>query len=838
MDILPFNFIIISANKKTGIYILYGPKSGKQYKLQNSDFFPVEVGDVIYGECLLKPGDFIVPVGTPMVIVPNTYNVMESTISSALKLDSKVGKSKIAKIYNFFGRSVVVPTAKDATTVDRHELICKYIDSLAYEYQVNMKSVLDKLNFGPDDIKDLDLPRDKLTTLMLWVHKHRNIRRLWLLGLNNRDIKACHTSPIELYRLCTETNHGVLTFPAISIDKCKSILERQKKTVTMEDINCAIIVREIYNKVNRQAWVGIPKSMLAKNFPNLDSLTDRLFKEYNVVYEYGTYYLKRQALIEKEVACFMVDMINISKSGKTTVDIKDSKDSKIQYDLTDGVKLSDDQKQAVTYSLSTKLSIVTGGAGSGKTTTSKVVIHNWEQSKIEYRLCAFTGKAAARLSEVTGRKAVTIHRLLMELQHIGDEPVDPETKDRNDNKPIKAILMDEVSMLTIELFWRLIIKMKEIGYNDYTIFMIGDPNQLPPISWGKLLDELLKIPEVPVFKLVNNHRMYKVDGEIDGIIVAANQILGIKGPDPVASKIVDEFDGYDFDDTESGFVTVNNDMDFKDTDNFRILEGNIDFVTALLKIFKSQDIPSKDIVIITPYRADIINLNAQFKAIFNANSKSITDINGTNWAINDRVMAQKNDYNKDIYNGQEGYVTDINESNITIDFNGNVQTFDLPSPETNTAKWKKKKFLSGNSNSVNDDKSEQANNDTDSDGEVTLDCIKHSYAITVHKGQGSEWNHVIMYIPSDLDSKEQKSGQSKFLNKLLLYTAITRARRSLHIVSSRATVKAAAVQKNGYRCDNLAIRIRDMLGPISSNSTTVESLPTIPIFSFAMPKSK
>ena len=160
---------------------------------------------------------------------------------------------------------------------------------------------------------------------------------------------------------------------------------------------------------------------------------------------------------------------------------------------------------------------------------------------------------------------------------------------------------------------------------------------------------------------------------------------------------------------------------------------------------------------------------------------------GIKWSVGDRVMMTENNYIINIMNGTEGIITDLNNNEIQVTFkSGDVQTFTIGNPN-------------GDDNLTND-RWDNTNEKSSNKKDLYTSMLIHSYAVSVHRYQGSETNYIIFYIP--------KVNMSKFLNRNLLYTGITRAKKGIWMVGDYDTMVRAATTSPPYRCDNLALRIK------------------------------
>lgn len=734
-----------------GTFTIKAPKSGKSYSCVCAGFCPVEEGDIVSGDCEEKNGVLHFH-KVPTVIVPDTQEAIVRYLTSfPLKL------FPLPKLNNFYAAlaqlaSASFPSSADGKQVNVQENICRYLDNKAYEYTHDHTVV--------KELKSLT----NITTvtnvekLLAHVHKHRNRRRLWLLGLKDRDINSCHMPEPDIYRTIIHKPHGVLTLYSLDIDKCRAILDHLGFTVTPEDALCAAVVRILHSNVKNKAYAGTPSNLLHKMLgpgTDMSRLLPRLKEEYGVVLDMGTYYLQQQHRVEKETAQFIHDLLR--KPPLTTS----------MAELKFEAKFTQEQRSAVLTMYNNWISCLQAPAGCGKTLSISQFIANLDSYKKKYYMCTFTARAAERLTELTGKPAYTIHRLISMLNKRGESKKEEK---------IDYIINDEVSMLPVPLFYRLFTTILKLGHTPQWVF-VGDKNQLPTISWGNLMTELLKIKELPFSQLSKNHRI--TEGNNDGISAAANVVIG-------ESKATVDTD-YDFDDDD---ITVSDatTMSFKETDNFRILDGGIDVVYELLSLLYKSGIKQNRITIITPFNNnDIQALNKKFQDIFNESGQKIKDIKGREWIVGSRIMCTRNNYELGIFNGTQGTIMAVDEKNLCVQFKGVMHQFPFPQP----------------GDPVKEEAKSGSDDDPEFEGDIGVDQLVISYALTTHKIQGGENDIIIVWLPPSKDSG--------FLNKNLIYTAFTRARASLFVVGDRNTLMRAIQRKPKYRCDNLCARIRALL---------------------------
>ena len=421
------------------------------------------------------------------------------------------------------------------------------------------------------------------------------------------------------------------------------------------------------------------------------------------------------------------------------------------------ITLANNQREAVKESLKNGVLVITGGPGTGKTTTINAIITILEKKELEILLAAPTGRAAKRMTETTNRQALTIHRLL-EISFMGQGNFAQEFG-KNEENPLEAdvIIIDEVSMVDIMLM-KSLVKALMPGTR---LILVGDVDQLPSVGPGNVLNDIINSNEIKVVKLNEIFRQARESA----IVMNAHRI-------------------------NNGEVPILNE---KGKDFFFIRKGSQDEViktileltkTRLPKFAKCS--PIKDIQILTPMRKSplgVNSLNAYLQDELNPPSKNKNEkeFRDTLFREGDKVMQIKNNYNISwkilnkydypldegvgIFNGDTGIITEINNrlEKITIKFDDNkVVEYDY----------------------------------------TNLEELDLAYAITIHKSQGSEYQVVILPI---------HSGPPMLLSRNLLYTAVTRAKKLVVVVGLEDTIKRMIDNKREInRYSSLKDRIQEL----------------------------
>ena len=387
--------------------------------------------------------------------------------------------------------------------------------------------------------------------------------------------------------------------------------------------------------------------------------------------------------------------------------------------------LSKQQQRAIRNALTYPVSVLTGGPGTGKTTCLKTLIASLEQLSIAYALASPTGRAAKRLSEATGRPASTIHRLL------GYSPVEGFKHHSENPLPIDFLIVDETSMLDMILANNLLKALRAEAH----ILLVGDVDQLPSVGAGDVLRDVIASGIAPVTRLTEIFRQ----AAGSEIITNAHRVNQGKMPVfPAASHEGESVSG-DF------FL-------FPAEDASAAAEWIEDVVCQRIPKSFGFD-PLTQIQVLAPmYRgpAGVTALNERLQAAINPPkaNKPEKKLFGQVYRPGDKVMQTKNNYDKDVFNGDIGFVRalDLLDQTMTISFDGRRIEYD----------WSE------------------------------ADQLTLAYAVSVHKAQGSEFPAVVMPVVTQ---------HYIMLQRNLLYTAITRAQKLSVLVGNRRAI-AIAVRNN------------------------------------------
>lgn len=478
--------------------------------------------------------------------------------------------------------------------------------------------------------------------------------------------------------------------------------------------------------VPREKLIKSGEMFLEANSEYIEEQIDCLLKSKELI-EYAVndrsfVFLPHIFAAEKHISDRIKLMVQFPPAGHKTLadDInKIEKEHNIQYE--------EKQREAIVTAVEKGILILTGGPGTGKTTTINGIIELFESQGLKTALCAPTGRAAKRMSEVTGRQAKTIHRLL-EVEFDSEER---QSFARNIRNPlsVQAVIVDELSMVDVCLFSSLLDALP-LGCR---LVMVGDSNQLPPVGSGNVLHDLINSNLLPTVELTEVFRQAMQS------LIVTNAHKIVRGENIDVSNKNNDFFFMSRTVASSAAQTVS------------------DLLTSRLPKAYGYS-PLEDIQILCPSRkgeTGSININRLIQATLNppsADKKEITS-QGKLFREGDKVMQIKNNY--DIVWKKDG------ESGTGI-FNGDIGILE------------KIDLKSGLMTIAFDDKITQY--PTESFSEIEL-----AYAITVHKSQGNEFPAVIMPLiglPPQLSYRN------------LLYTAVTRAKKHMIIVGSASQLNA------------------------------------------------
>lgn len=382
--------------------------------------------------------------------------------------------------------------------------------------------------------------------------------------------------------------------------------------------------------------------------------------------------------------------------------------------ISHGIQLAPQQVEAIEAALFNKVTILTGGPGTGKTTTLRALLDLLDRAGHSYLLAAPTGRAAKRLAEATGREAKTIHRLL--------EYKPGEGFGRHEHNPLDAdmVIVDETSMLDLVLANTL---LKAIGPDSH-LLLVGDVDQLPSVGAGDVLRDLIASGVTAVIRLETIFRQ------------AANSLI-VQNAHRINQGQMPSTPG----DAADFFLFVKQDPD-------ELAELIVDIVQRRIPHKFHLD-PMEDVQVLSPMyngSVGVNNLNERLQAALNPPGKGKGErrLGGRVFRVGDKVMQTVNNYDKNVYNGDIGRITAMDpiQQTMTVSVDGAPVVYDF----------------------------------------LEVDELVHAFAVSVHKSQGAEYPCVVMPVVTQ---------HYLMLQRNLLYTAVTRARRLVVLAGTRRAIGIA-----------------------------------------------
>ena len=423
-----------------------------------------------------------------------------------------------------------------------------------------------------------------------------------------------------------------------------------------------------------------------------------------------------------------------------------------RLESSQGIRYAPMQRSTLGLALKNQIVVITGGPGTGKTTSIRAILAMFEQLGLKPLLTAPTGRAAKRMTELTGQEASTVHRLLgAKFDEDSDHVV--FTKDESDRLDCDAVILDECSMVDICLMDALLKALPP----DARLVMVGDADQLPPVGPGNVFSALIRSQVIPTVRLTEIFR------QNEGSRIIRNAHMINRGEHPNLAE------------NSGDFFRLK-----------RLQAGtSVETITQLCsqRLPGKMGIPPEDIQVLSPTRKGELgtaNLNRALQAVLNPPGKEKKEklFGDAVFREGDRVMQIKNNYDilwknasgtesgTGIYNGDIGVIEAIDPEaeTITVNFDGRIASFGFDS----------------------------------------LIELEHAWAITVHKAQGSEYRAVILAL---------STGSQMLLTRGVLYTAVTRAKELMIMVGDDQTAyQMIDNYRRSKRYTALRVRLRKLCG--------------------------
>lgn len=432
------------------------------------------------------------------------------------------------------------------------------------------------------------------------------------------------------------------------------------------------------------------------------------------------------SLLENKTANLFAKPFNIEGISKST-----------------GIEYDEVQIKAIKQAIDSKVMVLTGGPGTGKTTTTQGIIAALKSMGLRILLAAPTGRASKRMSEATGMEAKTIHRLLEYNPKDGYK--------RNDENPLEgdALIVDECSMIDIVLMNNL---MKAIP-TSMRLVLVGDIDQLPSVGAGNVLRDIIDSNRIPVIRLTRIFRQ----AQSSRIVMSAHAINQGRFPDTSNGKETDFF-----------FMQME--------EPEAVAENIVKLVKERLP--KAYRQPISNIQVLTPMQRGVVgasNLNVSLQTALNPSQLALNR-GGYSFRLNDRVMQLRNNYDKEVFNGDLGYVSHVNmeDRTLQVDFDGKLVEYEISE----------------------------------------LDELTLAYATTIHKSQGSEYPIVVMPVLMT---------HYVMLQRNLIYTGITRAKKICVLLGTKKALSFAIRNMSVLKRNT---KLKERLNPSSEQQKhTIYSIP-------------
>lgn len=765
---------------KEQFFTLYLMQSKKDVKCMFKGFLPLREQDIVSGygnfDNTGAYKDTFVFSEAPNVDICKDKEIILQSIFRGTKSTSR-GDARGYKFYD----ALITENGGEKGLHD-------YIDNLAENYSYARESIIQRFSSI--------LTAKQLNGFISWWIKDHIKRKLWILGLTNKDISSCsYMSKTRLYEQLCSNPYLLLSLP---MEICDSVMLRLEKQVDSTTRKAAVAARELDTYTSKYKHACVPVTTARRRIGFLDSVLEQLSSDYGVAEEYDCYYLRYQRIVE---TCISDHLLYLNELHNSVYDC----DALMQH-INAGMyceSCCDEQIDAMKLAIGKNISIITGGAGSGKTTIILTIGKAIHANGKKPLFVSFTGKAVTRIKQEMRRRGMrdyitkvhTMHFIIGAKKERQTQPSIPITDDTTEDiLDFDHVIIDETSMVCSTLMYDFIKTFQDTSYK---LTLVGDPNQLPPISWGSFFRQVVESNALPMVKLIQNHRQTEEN------VIGKNSLKILEG-NPY----------------------------LEETSKFRIHEGDIDFVKQLVVSFYENGVKggvleshsSSTMCIITPYNRDMVVLNDAAQEIYNpfmdkelkdgrvitaetkeqdssvitvftssqeSGYKKGSSRQGESWRVGDRIMLIKNSYRLGVMNGEEGEITGLFDG-YDEHFKRNLKGVDVMFTNNVAATFYHEL-----------DEEDMIEEDKDDSSELPLmKYLQKSWCVTVHKTQGSEYDYVIFYLP--------RGGSVDFLNRPLAYTALTRAKKGMHCVCEDRGDLISMIKQEPFKTyENLDKRLKD-----------------------------
>jgi hypothetical protein len=636
-------------------------------------------------------------------------------------------------------------------------------------------------------------------------------RRLYLHNLTKTEIWACQRYGLGTWKAFEMLRLNPLLLVPVPLDKCIDICRQLDFSIDSDQLTAGKVVRKIW-KDQERGWAGTPDYQVRSEIAWHPGVLPLLLNQYGVVHDQETYYLPLTYQQERAVAQWLIEVVTRDtaeatgkkppeKTGdgeRTTTQPGENAIAPTKLHTTR--PLHPLQEEAIRQALQRHVVVITGGAGTGKTTTVSQLVVNLHRERVAYAVVSPTGKATARLRQElrtipellkvttksntalgaigsTGLAAsgesstptelrvspTTIHHLLLVPPHHLDH-----------------IVVDEVSMVTIDLLAQLLNLFPDARYT-----LVGDVGQIQPIGWGTLLHQCLLSGTIPTYFLTADFRLYQTPGERNGLAENRDALAAFARGAPGVER-----------------------YQFAITPNFQFIPVTLQEMQAYLLAFHQNGIRP---TILSFYRSNLDILNSYCQQMYYGTEPGVVDSEGHAWRKGDRVMMLVNDSNINVYNGEEGHIITVTPAEVVVDFGGaGIHAYSTQ--------------VRSHEDSIDPEGVRLASKHRDTS------YLSLSYAITVHKAQGSEFDFVLVYCntpePGQKVVNNYRPTGRGFVNIQLIYTAVSRAKRAAYVMGTLSVFSEGIKCTAGYRHDKLAKRLRSALPQVRID---LPEAPTLPV---------
>lgn len=593
--------------KITGSFIIH-PKFGKQFKAQ---------------ECIST--------------MPNSLSGIKKYLGSGII--KGIGPAYADKLVNYFGQNILEVIDKNPTRLQEVNGIGpKKIEKIVSAWQeqkeiANIIVFLQEKNISCNIAVKIYKKYKQEAIAILSDNPYRLADEIWGIGFKTADeiaqklgfdlIRKERIAAGINYTITTATQQGHLYI---------EIEELKEKTITLLNLEHIDNNQEKIKQILKQAFYYLYEKDKIKviNYNNQNLIT-----------------LSQYFFTEKNVSDKIKNIINYKSKLNFDIDKIYQKLRTSNESSKNNIELNEQQQLGIMGSFKNKVTVITGGPGTGKTTLIKKLLELLESENVNYKLAAPTGRATKRMIEGTGRYATTIHRLL-------DFDVSIMNFKHNENNTLNLdfLIIDEASMIDIFLANAI---LKAIPYNAHIVF-IGDVDQLPSVGPGNVLNDLISSQKIAVTRLTQIFRQ----AQDSLIVINAHKINN--GQYPVSN----------IENSKNDFIFIKE----EDPENITSHLKKILFITL-----KKYNIAIDDSIVLTPMNRGTIgtySLNSILQEMLNPNN-TITTPGAHKFKVNDKVMQIRNNYDKKVYNGDIGKIEDIDleERQIKVNFSDNIVLYEF-----------------------------------------------------------------------------------------------------------------------------------------------------------------